>query len=707
MKSVLIIENSNSSLKLNESANTPKNDIRMIGEFTRFDIVNRNNRVYTAKEYVPHVNEMMKKKEWGVIYGEFDHPDVFDTSMKYVSHTVENAYYVAEKNIIEGEIRLLNTHYGKDAKALVADGLPLFVSSRSAGITESNGYVKMKQLFTYDIVAEPGFVTAKMSVKPINESLGYEASSKSNMMIVESTKSNLSKLSEKYDRSSNFNIFDLTSESDTNNLFNMNQDDKKTKKQLEDWSQYLISEVEKSNSKILESVNKKTKNFDLDSNKLTDLIEENEVLKEQLSKVVEYLDYLAETVQISVDGNKLLTEKTDKLSRFTNYLAEHLDQTMSYTEYIVENLEKSIDFTNYLAENVDQTIGFSEYIVENLSNSIAFSEYLAENVNQTIAFSEYLAENVDQTIGFSEYLAENVERNIAFSEYLAENLDITAGYTQYIAENLSKSIEFSDYIAECIDTTMDHSSMIAEKINISGLINEKIAIAGDFIIKESVCEVPVLKEEEEEVKKTIGSLKKGKSAPVVVKEEEEEIESEESEEDEKLNIKIEENLSSKIDILIAEAKKREASKIVKPHFFEFITDEDIKSFEGLQEDEQEKVISFIGESASYHSRHDVMKMMRKALEKEVSIEETLVASMPSDVLPVWESLEDNAKRSILSQAKFYDLTTNVLVENFWNTRNFDKYSVNESKKTIFSNNNDDLLTESQIAYFEKQFRRLR
>lgn len=689
MKSVLIIENSNSSLKLNESALT-KNDYRLVGEFTRFDIVNRNNRVYTAQEYVPHVNEMMKKKEWGVIYGEFDHPDVFDTSMKYVSHTVENAYYLKEKNIIEGEIRLLNTHYGKDAKALVADGLPLFVSSRSAGITESNGHVKMKQLFTYDIVAEPGFMTAKMSVKSINESLGYADADKSNMMIVESTRTNLSKLSEKYDRNSNFNIFDLTSESDTNDLFNMHKDEAKTKKQLDEWSKYLISEVEKNNHKILESVNSKNKSFEKDSEKLARLIEENETLKEQLSKVIEYMDYLAETVQVSVDGTKLVTEKTEKLVRYTNFIAEHLDQTMSYTEYLAENLEKTVDFTDYLAEHLDQTMDYTEYLAENLSQTVDFADYLAESLNGTIGFSEYLA----------------------------ENLDVTVGYTHYIAENLSKTIDFTDYIAECIDETLEYSNMIAEKINHGNMIAEKIVLADDFKINEKAsCKVKENEEVAKPAKKTIASLKKGAtvkkeetpktSTPVVnAKPVAPKATADATAPKEDIKVKIEEKLSNKIDILIAEAKKREASKIVRPHFYEFITESDIKSFESLLDDEKETVITFIEESAGYHSRHDVMKLMRKALEKEVSLEEKLVAGMPSDIAPIWETLDVKTKQSIMSQANFHDLSSNLLIENFWNTRPFDKYTLNESKRTFFSNTEADILTESQMAYFEKQFKRL-
>ena len=79
-------------------------------------------------------------------------------------------------NRVDGSIRLLNTHYGKEAKALILDGCPIFVSSRAAGVTESNGTVTVKKLFTYDAVADPGFASTKMNIKILNESLGFNES---------------------------------------------------------------------------------------------------------------------------------------------------------------------------------------------------------------------------------------------------------------------------------------------------------------------------------------------------------------------------------------------------------------------------------------------------------------------------------------------------------------------------------------------------
>jgi len=132
MKPVLIVENSTNSL-IRENAG--KKDYVLGGIFTEFGIKNRNERIYTADKFLPALTEMNERmNSLGAVYGEFDHPDVFDTSLSRASHIVTKAEYIKEKNLVSGEIRLLSTYWGREAKALVDDGCPVFVSSRAAGI---------------------------------------------------------------------------------------------------------------------------------------------------------------------------------------------------------------------------------------------------------------------------------------------------------------------------------------------------------------------------------------------------------------------------------------------------------------------------------------------------------------------------------------------------------------------------------------------
>ena len=390
MKPVLIVENSTNSL-IRENA-SGKQDYVLGGTFTEFGVKNRNERIYTADRFLPALDELNERmSSLGAVYGEFDHPDVFDTSLARASHVITKANYIKEQNIVAGEIRLLSTYWGKEAKALVDDGCPVFVSSRAAGITESDGYVSLKKLFTYDIVADPGFASAKMSVKVLNESLGYT------------------------NPKSKFRIYEMSDESKINELFNMNRNDFVTKKQLTDYSKYLVNEIASTKKEVKSAISK----GDMSPKKLEQLLEYYEELNSTNGKVVKYLDYLAEKIQVVVNENKSLKSTTEKLAKHNDYLAENLEKAINYTEYVAENLDKNIEYSEYLAENLDKNISYSEYIAENLDKNISYSEYLAENLDKNIAYSEYIAENLDKNIAYSEYIAENLDKNIAYSEYIA------------------------------------------------------------------------------------------------------------------------------------------------------------------------------------------------------------------------------------------------------------------------------------------------
>lgn len=169
MKELLLIEKSKFQIKPAESAGDKKYTFE--GVFTEFDSENRNGRVYTKKEFQPHFNSLQKVVEAGKCLGELDHPKVFETSLKNVSHIVEKVWMDEDNNRVMGRIKLLDTTAGKEAKALVDAGVPLHISSRAAGTVTENKTVKIHKLFTYDLVDTPGFENAVMN--GVNESYGF------------------------------------------------------------------------------------------------------------------------------------------------------------------------------------------------------------------------------------------------------------------------------------------------------------------------------------------------------------------------------------------------------------------------------------------------------------------------------------------------------------------------------------------------------
>ena len=714
MKPVLIVENSTNSL-VRESGGTGKKDYVLGGTFTEFDIKNRNERVYTADRFLPALTEMNERmNNLGVVYGEFDHPDVFDTSLSRASHIITKADYIKEQNLVAGEIRLLSTYWGKEAKALVDDGCPLFVSSRAAGITESDGTVSLKKLFTYDIVADPGFASAKMSVKVLNESLGFD------------------------NPKSNFRIYEMSDESKINDLFNMNKNEYVTKQQLTDYSQYLVKELASTKKEVKSAITKGNMN----PKRLEQLLEYYEELNKTNSQVVKYLDYLAEKVQIMVNENKSLKETTDKLIKHNDYLAENLEKAVNYSEYLAENLDKNIAYSEYVAENLDKNISYSEYLAENLDKNIAYSEYIAENLDKNISYSEYIAENLDKNIAYSEYLAENLDKNIAYSEYIAENLDKNIAYSEYIAEHVDNSIAYSEYLAEHVEGNIAYSEYIAEhlddniayseylaenldkSISYAGMITEKLN--GGKLFESAEENFPSLhahgfeaveeKEEEEECGPMAHAEEENHGIAEVspeavhahgTEENEEEVHGEEAWKHE-VSGHEDSELSESINKLIEEAKKRKVSETSDLNFLKFLSKSQVDSFYALTNEEQDAVKLHINER-SYFTQKDVLSLISEALStKSESLEERIVRMMPEDTKAIWSQISESAKKSFLSQARLYPadmLMTESQVEHFWSTRNLKK---NEAvTKKLVSHEaiiQEDKLSDKEMTAIMERFK---
>jgi len=497
-----------------------------------------------------------------------------------------------------------------------------------------------------------------MSVKVLNESLGYS------------------------NPKSNFRIYEMSDESKINELFNMNKNEFVTKKQLTDYSQYLVKEIATTKKEVKSAISKGNMN----PKKLEQLLEYYEELNSTNSQVVKYLDYLAEKIQVVVNENKSLKTTTEKLAKHNDYLAENLEKAINYTEYVAENLDKNIEYSEYLAENLDRNISYSEYIAENLDKNIAYSEYIAENLDKNIAYSEYIAEHVDNSIAYSEYLAEHVEGNIAYSEYIAEHLDDNIAYSEYIAENLDKSISYQ--------------GLIVEKLN-GGKVFES---EGSFPSLQAAGFENV-EEKEEEDEENCGGLGMEKEEDhtmgIASKPHDNAWEKEEEDEDfgpneQEISGANETELSESINKLIAEAKKRKVSETTDLNFLKFLNKSQVDSFYALTESEQETVKLHINER-SYFTQKEVLSLIAEALStKNESLEERVIRLMPENIKPIWNQLNESSKKSVLSQARLYPedvLKTENQVEHFWLTRNLKK---NESvtKKLV---SHESLIQEDKIS----------
>jgi len=359
-KKLLILERSKSNLNMTKDAD---GSVVLEGVFTEIGVKNKNNRIYEESEVLPHINELKEKVKTNKLLGELDHPKDFDISLSNVSHVIEDLEYDSNKKQVLGRIRLLNTSKGKEAQALIEDGIPLHISSRAAGTVDDAGKVKIKKFFTYDLVADPGFENAELS--KVNESYGFGDTE--GLYIYE--------MAETEDEINKTNKTDLTMENTTGNFVT-----------VEDFNKYT-EYVKNTLDGVKESAN--SNNDEL----LDKLVKYTEHIAEKVNQVTDYTEYLSENLDKSISHSDYLAENIDKIKNYASYLGEELDSSIQYTEHVAEQADKGIEYSNYLGESLEKGIKYSEYVAEKVDQNIAYSEYLGENLTKSIKYSEYIAEN--------------------------------------------------------------------------------------------------------------------------------------------------------------------------------------------------------------------------------------------------------------------------------------------------------------------------
>ena len=492
-KKLLIVENCSSKLNYEHDSDS----IILTGLFTTFSTKNRNGRIYESADFLPHVEALKEQMEAGALLGELDHPHSFETTLSNVSHVVESLEFDPQQNAIIGKVRLLNTSKGKEAQALVKDGIPLHISSRAAGTVDESGKVRLQQLFTYDLVAEPGFANARL--KRINESFGF--SNDGNVAIFDLTEGINTDLNPEASSegsraqssgadaaAKNAGVgpegttFDNTKNNNTNNMddgkFISYADFQRYSEHLSEIITDLQSAIANYKTELTNIKNDRpTMKFDasdVDNSAITDLIAKE--VETQVSK----------NTPAKCDGNceetvaelaQAMEEKYSNLEKYMSYLAETLDKSITHQDYIAEETNKIIDHNNYLAENMNKMIEHQDYIVENLNDTIGYQEYVAEMLDKSIDYSNMLAEEQNKTIAYNDYLAEKMNQMVSHQDYLAESIDKVIGYNDYLAENINNVIRHNDYIVETINNDGESTKQnVVEENKVAEPVNESVEV---------------------------------------------------------------------------------------------------------------------------------------------------------------------------------------------------------------------------------------
>ena len=641
---VLILEKSSHNLSTKKQGG----EYFLEGVAAVFGVENSNHRIYEENEYLPHLDYLKKKIDQNRLVGELDHPKEFDVSLKNISHVITDLSYDKGNRNVKIKVKLLDTPAGKIAKNLIDAGIPISISSRAAGNVKENKKVEIKKIFTYDLVADPGFENAQL--ERVYESLGSHIPSES---VKDSIISSLTNINESFGlrKNSNTQIYRIKDTEKISRLLKENINNSRnmdnnfvTAEELNEYSLILKKEMDslKNEIKSFSGVSKSTSsNSDSPLEERVQRLEKySEYLAENLESAIKYGDYLAENLEGSISYNKYLAENLDSAITYAKYLAEHVDGNISYSEYIAENLDNNIAYSKYLAENLDRNISYSEYLAENLDKNISYSEYLGENLDKNISYSEYLAENLDKNISYSEYLAENLDRNISYSDYLAENLDKSITYSDYLGEKLDQNITYSDYLGEKLNGNINYSDYIAEKVKSGIDYTEYLA---ESINRGGKSRKNLAQNVNESINE--GRRTSGFSGDYS-------------------------DLSSKVDKLIESVGNAKTDEIINENKFSFlklVDDRTKKGFLSLNEAEKQKVVKALNEQ-NYNSGTDVVQIMGSALTEQVESGEKFLDMIPTDLIPTWEGLNESQRASIVAQSKFYRLDTPYQINHFWRTR---------------------------------------
>lgn len=620
---LLIVEMSSSALSVASSENK---EYVLEGVFGQIDQKNRNNRIYTEDEYLPQIESLQAKIKSSKLLGELDHPAHFDISLKNVSHVIEELFYDKESKQVRGRIRLLDTDAGRQAKALVDAGVPLQISSRAAGAVESNGKVKIKQLFTYDLVADPGFENAEL--KRVNESLGYDEDG--GLFI--------------YEMSPAENLIENTQTQNTTEI-----------KESKNMAEFVKAE---------------------DFNKYSEyLAKEIKAIKEQISASQETGD-VAETINNVVSHNDHIVENVNNLTQYVEYIAGKLDDSIQYAEHVAEKTDQAIQYSEHIAEKLDQGINYTEHVAEAIAKVKDFANYLAEAHNEgsetyenMVAYVNYLKENLQSVSEYAEYIAESINENIVTEEAGEEAAkDHEEAEEKDELENIGDNSEEGKTDDSAEEIAVDATKAEEGDLEDVGNNSAEGSVAADA--EEAAKDVVADEEKPKEIANSEEDNKTEEGDDKAPEDEGEEgakevVEEEEAEEDETLEA-YKKSISAKLDALVEQATVAENTN---PSFFRVVSSTTREKYNALTESAKSEVRATVAKRG-FMTETEIVALMESA---EMIVESKgktpfFIDAMPAEYAETWANLSESKKSQITAQAKYFTLNTEYQVANFWQTR---------------------------------------
>jgi len=421
-KNVLILERSSKNLK---KSGSDKGKTVLEGVFAEFGIENRNGRVYEEKEYLPHLEYLKNDINTGNLLGELDHPERFEVALGNVSHRISELWYDQGKRQILGRIEILEgTPKGQIAKALLDAGVPLSISSRAAGTVNEDKTVSIQQIYTYDLVAKPGFESAQL--KTINESAKARISglvSRLNESHAQFEKDNNNITSQLGIVNENVSIYDvsdkfpamklreeasaLTSTTNSNKTETIKMENNQISEDaVQQWTALFQKELSKLNEKYTALENSVLEGGEIGKvkkyvEKLRSIQEGSLQWQEDIAKAVNKLGDYSDKLAKKNNEHYALTEK---LVDTVDYNAKTLNYTQDWTSKIAETLNATAETVDH---NADMTNGLNEWVTDVAGGVNKLNEWgkeKAKAINGIHEWTSSIAKNLNHTANWSEQM---------------------------------------------------------------------------------------------------------------------------------------------------------------------------------------------------------------------------------------------------------------------------------------------------------------
>ncbi len=464
-KNYLILERSGQNLKkIGQKGKTV-----LEGVFAEFGKENRNGRIYEEKEYLPHLEYLKKDIASGNLLGELDHPERFEVALGNVSHRISELWYDQNSRQVKGRIEILEgTPKGQVAKALLEAGVPLSISSRAAGSVNEDKTVSIQQIYTYDLVAKPGFESAQLQT--INESARSRIDGLMNILNESATQfekdhnnilPTLGIINENismYDLSDKFPQLKIRQEAKNISKLNKSETIMENKQISDDtyqqWTLLYKNEISKLNERLTQIEN-------------TILNGTSGKATTDINEVKKFVNKISSVQEGAVNWQQDMAKAINKIATYSENLAKKHNKNVKLTKKLVETVDYNAKVTN----KTQDWIGHNAKILNAAVETVDFNAKMQNGMNEWMT---QISKGVNALNEWSEEKAKAINGMHDWTSTIAKNLNATAAWTEEkISESLTKKSAQSlvEWI-ELIEAGKNDPKLLA-KIN-ETLKNKKI-----------------------------------------------------------------------------------------------------------------------------------------------------------------------------------------------------------------------------------------